>query len=85
MPKKPKVRKVSDLTAAEKSVLETVFQCNLDSTAEVALLARHATSATNGAAKTCYAIAKQGRLIGILKHAPKDLSTHKKHMEGFGA
>ncbi len=33
---------------------------------------------------TCYDIAKKVGAIGIAKNLPKDLSTNRKYMEGFG-
>ena len=34
--------------------------------------------------KSWYALALELGLIGILKRAPSDLSTNRRHMEGFG-
>ena len=34
--------------------------------------------------ETAYSLLKKGRLIGIIKGAPTDLSTNKKHFKGFG-
>jgi len=33
---------------------------------------------------SAYEVAKRAGLIGIVKGGPTDLSTNKKHMEGFG-
>ena len=34
--------------------------------------------------RTAYELAETGALIGLVRRAPKDLSTHPRHMEGFG-
>ena len=34
--------------------------------------------------RSAYSVFKKARLIGIVKTGPKDLSTSKKHFEGFG-
>ena len=34
--------------------------------------------------ETAYSLLKKGGLIGIIKDAPADLSTSKKHFRGFG-
>ena len=34
---------------------------------------------------SAYEAAKKAGLIGIVKRGPRDLSTNKKHMEGFGS
>jgi Arc/MetJ-type ribon-helix-helix transcriptional regulator len=34
--------------------------------------------------ESCYDIAKRTGMIGAAKYAPRDLSTNRKHFEGFG-
>jgi metal-responsive CopG/Arc/MetJ family transcriptional regulator len=34
--------------------------------------------------ETCLDIARRIGILGVYKHAPSDLSTNPKHMEGFG-
>jgi hypothetical protein len=34
---------------------------------------------------SAYELAKAAGLIGCVKNAPKDLSTNRRHMEGFGS
>lgn len=34
--------------------------------------------------ESCYDLAKRLKLIGVVRNAPKDLSTDRKHFEGFG-
>jgi putative addiction module CopG family antidote len=46
-----------------------------------------AATATEGAQKTAYDVARRAGVIGCLKgsrRSPTDLSTNPKHMEGFG-
>jgi predicted DNA-binding protein len=33
---------------------------------------------------SCYDLAEKIGIIGLVKNAPSDLSTNRKHMEGFG-
>ncbi|MBI1904579.1 MAG: CopG family transcriptional regulator [Planctomycetia bacterium] len=33
---------------------------------------------------TCYDVAKKAGIIGCVKGGPKDMSTNRKYMEGFG-
>jgi predicted DNA-binding protein len=40
--------------------------------------------ARNGSGASCYDLAKQAGWIRRAGNLPKDLSTNKKHMEGFG-
>jgi metal-responsive CopG/Arc/MetJ family transcriptional regulator len=35
-------------------------------------------------APSAYELAEQAGLIGILRHAPRDLSTNKRHLKDFG-
>lgn len=35
-------------------------------------------------AKSAYELAEASGLIGCIRHAPKDLSTNRRHMDGFG-
>jgi predicted DNA-binding protein len=35
-------------------------------------------------ARSAYELAEEAGLIGCVRRAPKDLSTHRKHFEGFG-
>jgi len=34
--------------------------------------------------RSAYELAQEAGLIGSVKRAPKDLSTHRRHFEGFG-
>jgi hypothetical protein len=43
-----------------------------------------AKTSTNGGALTPYEILSQRGLIGRIEGTPTDLSTNKKHMEGYG-
>jgi len=38
----------------------------------------------NGMEKSAYELAKEAGLIGCVKGAPRDLSTNKKYLKGFG-
>lgn len=35
--------------------------------------------------RSAYELAKEAGLIGCVRRAPKDLSTNRRHMEGFGS
>jgi len=37
-----------------------------------------------GASHSAYELAQEAGLIGCVRHAPKDLSTNRRHLEGFG-
>ena len=37
-----------------------------------------------GSSVTCYDLASQAGLIGAARNAPRDLSTQRKHFQGFG-
>lgn len=34
--------------------------------------------------RTCYDLAREQRLVGAVRSAPRDLSRNRKHLEGFG-
>jgi predicted DNA-binding protein len=40
--------------------------------------------AKNEGARSAYEVAKEAGLIGCVRGAPRDLSTHPRHWEGFG-
>jgi metal-responsive CopG/Arc/MetJ family transcriptional regulator len=39
---------------------------------------------TTSGAHSAYELAQQAGLIGIVRGAPRNLSTHRRHFEGFG-
>jgi metal-responsive CopG/Arc/MetJ family transcriptional regulator len=41
--------------------------------------------AAQGQPETCYDVARRAGLIGVVRDAPGDLSTNRKHFEGFGS
>ena len=47
--------------------------------------ALEAYSAAHGLTESCYDVARRAGVIGIVRDAPADLSTHPKYFEGFGA
>lgn len=48
-------------------------------------LALHAYLGRTGRSESAYEIAEEMGLIGSVRRAPKDLSTNRRHLKGFGS
>jgi hypothetical protein len=79
------VQKVKNLTARQRRCLEDLLGRPLADDEEITLSASPGSrTSADGHATSCYDVAKKARVIGMVKKAPRDLSTNKKYLEGFG-
>jgi hypothetical protein len=83
--KKIAVQKAKELRAPTRRWLEDILGGPVKEADEVTILVSPAGEGTvNGIGPSCYELAQRARLIGIVKDAPPDLSTEKRHLHGFG-
>jgi hypothetical protein len=79
------VQKVKALKASQRRCLEHLLGRPLAEDEEIAVVATAGRSTTaDGHSASCYEVAKKARVIGMIKNAPRDLSTNKKYLEGLG-
>lgn len=64
--------------------LETVARTTGKSESEIVRDALEEFCAKHVSGPSCYDLAEQAGLIGCATNLPRDLSTGKQHMEGFG-
>ena len=79
------IQKVKALKTSQRRCLEQLLGRKLAEDEEITVVATVGRSIpADGHSASCYEVAKKARVIGMVKNAPRDLSTNKKYLEGLG-